>query len=402
MKNTSVRFAFWFIGLILGITFLFRMSNNMVQTTAPLLAHGVLHMSNQEIGLLASIFGVAVVLAAFTVNSWVKLYQIEWAISVGFVLLTLTLPLYGFVTSFWELIIVFGISGFATGIVQPFLPTLITKYSTAAQRDRYLALYTLALSFSLTLGPLLEAFILQINQGDLRITFTLFTLIPLLGILLSGIIVLRGARTLNSGQHVPGSMRNKTSMPMRLSKLVKNRTFMLGFIGNMTYVVPFIVIVAFGGVYAHSQFTANYGTIQLVFAIFFTTSFIARFAIAFFSPITNKNQLLWIAIALTIGGLLLLSLTHTFLLFVVAFALLGVPHGITYPISTMLIAESVVHEDLGFANSLFSSSTGVISVVIPIVVGLITPMLGFRIMFLLVTGSVCLLAMVQYLLFNDN
>lgn len=400
MKNISVRFAFLVIGLTLGLTFLFRMSNNMLQTTAPVLAHDTLHLSNQEVGILAAIFGVTVVLATFTINSWVKLHQIEWAIGIGFLLLAMTLPLYGFVHSLWGLIIIFGISGFASGIVQPFLPTLVTKYSVATKRDRYLALYTLALSFSLTVGPLLEVLILRLDQGNLRNTFTLFTIIPILGILLSGCIILLGHQGLNKGEPAFRAIKGRTPILMRLSRLAKNRTYMLGFISNLTYMIPFIVIVVFSGIYAHTRLSASYGTIQLVFAIFFTASFMARSAIAFFSPITHKNRMLWFSIVLTICGLLLLSISHTLLLFVLALALLGIPHGITYPISTMLIAEGVSRDDLSFANSLFTSSVGVAGVVIPIIVGLLTPAIGFRPVFLLVTGSVCLLAILQYLVFN--
>ncbi len=112
--------------------------------------------------------------------------------------------------------------------------------------------------------------------------------------------------------------------------------------------------------------------------------------------------MLWLAVALTIGAILLLSLTHTFLLFALALALLGVPHGITYPISAMLIAESVVREDLGFANSLFVSVIGTAGILIPIVVGLLMPALDFRTVFLLVAGIVCLLAIVQYLLLSSK
>ncbi len=268
MKNAPVRFALWFVGLILGLTFLFRMSNNMVQTTAPLLGHDVLHMSNQEIGILASTFGGAVVLATFTINSWVRCYQIERAIGIGFVLLALTFPIYAFVNSFWELVIVFGLSGFASGIIQPFLLTLITKYSTVAQRDRSLALYTLALSFSLILGPLLEALVLQRDQDNLRVTFTLFTLIPVLGIILSGISIFEGPRASSISQPIPSPIKNRASIRTRLTDLSKNRTYLVAIIGNMTYVIPFVVIVTFGGVYA----VRNSPSAMVPFSLFLQSS----------------------------------------------------------------------------------------------------------------------------------
>jgi len=114
----------------------------MLQTTTPLLAQNVFHLSTQEIGMLASVFAGSMVLATFIIVSWVQPRSIEYAVLIAFLLLMLALPLYAIANSPWQLDLLQGISGLASGMLQPFLITLITKYSLDEHRERNLALYS--------------------------------------------------------------------------------------------------------------------------------------------------------------------------------------------------------------------------------------------------------------------
>lgn len=142
----------------------------------------------------------------------------------------------------------------------------------------------------------------------------------------------------------------------------------------------------------------GYGIIEIIFAIFFGASFLARCILALKAPIRRKDLALWLGIISTVIELLLLSFSHTLLPFIIGFALLGVPHGILYPTATMIIAEGVDVVNLGFANSILGSSISGAALLTPPLVGLLIPKLGYGIIFLLMAGLVCIFAMLFFLL----
>jgi len=381
------------------LAFLFRISNNMLLTTTPLLVQAKFHVSAQGLGLLACIYFGSMVLVTFVVVSRVRPDMIELVIFLAFLLLAFGLPLYALPASPQQLGVLYGTSGLACGILQPFLITLVTKYSSAKYRERNLALYTLVLSGSLIIGPLIETFVLSVNNDNLREVYLLFTSFPLLGVVLSSVMLRRKQQinprwdeSLHAHAIKPGSLWH------RLNQLAHDRIYLIGFVGNIAYTIPYAIITAFGAVYIYTNFHVGYGTTQLIFAVFFGASFLARCTLALMAPIPRKDLVMWIGIVATLIGLLLLSFSHTLLLFNIGFALLGVPHGILFPTATMIIAENVDVVNLGFANSILGSSISGAAFIVPPLIGLLIPKLGYNIIFLLMAGLVCIFTIVFFLL----
>lgn len=388
------------VGTMMLLAFLFRVSNNMLLTTTPLLLHAKFHVSAQGLGLLASIYFGSMVLATFVVVSRVRPGMIEHVILLAFLLLALGLPLYALPASPQQLGLLYGTSGLACGILQPLLITLVTKYSSATYRERNLALYTLVLSGSLIVGPLIETFVLSVNNDNLREVYLLFTAFPLVGVVLCSVMLRR--RQFQANQRWDESLQAHTiksvSLWHRLNQLAHDRIYLIGFVGNIAYTIPYAIITAFGAVYIYTNFHVGYGITQLIFAVFFGASFLARCMLALMAPIPRKDLVMWIGIVATLIGLLLLGFAHTLLLFIIGFALLGVPHGILFPTATMIIAENVDVVNLGFANSILGSSISGAAFIVPPLVGLLIPKLGYNIIFLLMAGLVCIFTIVFFLL----
>lgn len=388
------------VGMIMLLAFLFRASNNMLLTTTPLLIQATFHMSPQGLGLLASMYFGSMVLATFVVVSRVRPGTIEHVILLAFLFLGLGLPLYALPASPQQLALLYGTSGLACGILQPLLITLVTKYSSDTYRERNLALYTLVLSGSLIVGPLIETFILSVNNDNLREVYLLFTAFPFVGVV-SGSVMLRNRQSQTNrrwNESLQAHTIKSVSLWQKLNQLAHDRIYLISFVGNIAYTIPYAMITAFGAVYIYTNFHVGYGITQLTFAVFFGASFLARCILAWMTPIPRKDLVMWVGIVSTIIGLLLLSFAHSLLPFIIGFALLGVPHGILFPTATMIIAENVDVVNLGFANSILGSSISGAAFIVPPLVGLLIPKLGYSVIFSLMTGLVCLFTIVFFLL----
>jgi len=256
------------------------------------------------------------------------------------------------------------------------------------------------LSGSLIAGPLIETGLLAVDHENLRVVYEMFTCLPVVGMVLCSILLRQGQHQANWRWYE--SLSTDTTKPIslwqRLNHLARDRVYVIGFIGNMAYTIPYAMITAFGAIYIYTSFRVGYGTTQIMFALFFGASFLARCTLTLMTPIARKDLALWLGIISTLVGLFLLGFTHTLLLFMLAFALLGVPHGILYPTAMMLIAEGVEIGNLGFANSILGISISGATFVVPPLVGPLIPRVGYQSIFLLMAGLVCLCAIVFFLL----
>jgi MFS family permease len=162
--------------------------------------------------------------------------------------------------------------------------------------------------------------------------------------------------------------------------------------GQLLYAVPFAVITVFGALMARVAFGATPAMAQLAFTAFFVTSFAARTGVVWRTPIARKLRLLWLSGGLTAVGLILLGFGHGLGLLLVAMSVLGVPHGITFPIALAQAAESSNPAGLARANAGLLAAMGLTSVVAPPIMGGLLPATGYRGMMLLLLIPVGILA----------
>jgi MFS family permease len=90
--------------------------------------------------------------------------------------------------------------------------------------------------------------------------------------------------------------------------------------------------------------------------------------------------------AITITSLFVLSFIPSFYVFVFLMAILGIPHGSIFPISSMLIARGTKPEERSVANSYFMAYNNVLFMIIPVSFGFLSLHLGFQDSFALLGG----------------
>ncbi|MGC8601975.1 MAG: MFS transporter [Thermoprotei archaeon] len=357
--------------LVVLITFALRASNNMMVTTVPLIGRYDFGMGAAEVGLLASSSSLAS-FAATLYNSRLCARKRRFYFITASVAFAITLPLFSFATpvTLWVLYI---IAGFLMGFLMPNIITSAGLYSDPGVRERMLAIYTLALSTSLVFGPSLEGIILL--RFSLKQVFLLF--LPL------ALVVVAVSPTIK----FPESEKNAKADP---KQVIKNPYFLTAVFNNLAYNIPFAMLTAFGGIYARGFFKASYSQVELLFALFFSTSFLVRLLLSL-RRFSRLITITYLSVSLTLVGLMLMVFSPNFLTLALAFLVLGFPHGFTFPVSLIYIGRGFDESSRNAANSLFFSIMTVTGIVVPSGAGIFIDLLGYRMSFAALVMPVAIL-----------
>lgn len=408
-------------GVLLVVTILMRASQNMAMTTFPLVAVDLLHMDTAAVGVIAAVAGGVAVLTMLTVVSRVPPGKALHAVLLAIAVMTLAFPLLAEANGSVTLVLGAMALGVGGGLA---LPTLITAVGELAgeypgARDRPLALFSVALSGSLAIGPFAETAVLHAVHGSVRHAFLWFMTAPMVAvIILLGVIAQGRNRRVTSATPGPGHVRvadrdpeavsgaaerARSSVPIArrrsrrhaIGTVWGDATFRVALFGQLIYAVPFSAVVVFGALLARHDYGASASATQISFGVFFDVSFAVRTLLVWRSPIRRKLTLFGVSALLTPVGIVLLATGSSTLALLIAMGLLGVPHGLTFPLSRGLIAENRSLGQLSVFNANLSASVQVVNLVLPFIFGVGIHALGYRPMFLLLVPPIIAAGLLQ-------
>ncbi len=370
MKNKNNINLLFSIIVIIGTTFFVRSSNNMVGTTLPLLGKYVLYFSQFEIGLLVALLSLSSFLSTVLINA--KLNSRERRFAFIFSLIAYTLTFIGFwdssVFSVW---LFSAASGATLGLIMPNIITSAGLFDDRKIRERVLSLYTITLSLSLVAGPAIESFLLKFLS--LRSVFLAFTFFGILALLFSLFL------------KFPDESRVKEKI-----SVFKNNGFRVALLNILTYNIPFSIIISFLGIYEREYFGIGLSEVSLIFSLFFLSSFSSRLFL-FVRPPQKIALGMIVSISLTILGIILIILSQNILIFAISLIIMGIPHGLAYPLSVITLGRSFEPRHRNLANSYYFSSMMLIGIIVPIAGGFLIDNLGFRFVFMLLLLIIALL-----------
>ncbi len=348
------------IFIILSITFFIRASNNMMMTSVPLLARYDFNFTQEEVGIIAALSSFSTFLTTALLNTRLSSESRRVAFIVSNVIYVLVFV--GFFESTYITVwLLAAVAGAVLGLMMPNVVTAAGLFKNAAVRERVLSLYTVALSLSLVAGPAVESDLLK--YYPLRTVFLMFAAFAVVSALLSPLI------------RFP--LENKVRIR---TKVFSNYGFRSALLNIMAYNVPFSLLVAFAGIYEKDTFSISLSTVTLLFSFFFVASFGSRLFLSF-KPPRNIRLQMTVSMILSIAGILIMVLSTNLYMFIAALLILGVPHGLTYPLSVLSITRSFDPKFRNMANSYFFSVMMMIGVILPFVGGTLIDLYGFRLTF---------------------
>lgn len=361
------------VALVVALTFSVRASNNVLQTTVPLFAKYDLTYTQFEVGLLMATMS-AFALVATLVNSRVGARSRRRLFMLFSAIYAISLLAFAFSNGISILVDV-SLAGAGYGFLFPNIMTSAGLFPDQKLRERIIAVYTLALAVSLIAGPALESLVLA--HFALRSSFLFFTPLGIVVALLSPLARFPeepGKRARDGGG------RSVWSRP----------GFRIGIYTFLVYSMPTAALLTFGGIFAKDAFNAPYWVITLIFAAFFTASFATRLLLSV-RPIGKLLPYVILLMSISLAGLALVSLSSSLLVYIIAFSVLGIPHGLGMPLAMFSISRSFPEEERNRANSYFTSTMMVMQIAMPLIGGLALRYMGFRALILYTTPVVLIL-----------
>jgi len=344
--------------VIIPLTIAVRASNNMLMTTLPLVAKYMFNFNEVEVGIISALTSLSTFIGSGLINSRLRGETRKLAFRISAIAYAILLPLF-YLASPITVWILAGIAGLVLGLLMPNIITYAGLLKDRKQRERVLSIYTLALSASLVIGPAIETWIL--DYFSLPMVFLFFAPFSIL----TGIMSFFVQFPKEDGKSVK-------------VKVFSNPGFITAVINILTYNIVFSILLAFGGIFAKSTFNIPYSMVTAIFSAFFVTSFLARLYLSIM-PAEKLWHFMSMAIGITTLGLIFISVfPSTLPLFVAALLLLGIPHGITYPLSVISISRTFKPEERNAANSTFFAIMMLIGIVTPTVAGFVIQHIGFR------------------------
>jgi len=375
---------------------LFRVTQNMAITSFSLLGKKQLGLGAGTLGILGALSGLVLVVAMVTVAARVPAPRAPAAVVVASLLLAASLVTFADATSLVLFALAIVLLGAAGGLG---LPVLLNAVENAAgeNRQQAAALFSVALSASLAIGPLIETVVLDATSQAVRSPFIVFIALPIVAAVLVFGQSHRASRRANPPAEAASAARSDRATAPQPTQSgspaspdihpVARRTWRQGLVGSregrlaltaqLLYAVPFAGITVFAALVGETVFGASPAETQLGFTGFFVTSLVVRSIVSWRSPVTHKMMLFLLSALLTAVGIVLLGTGHGLGLFFVAMAILGLPHGMTFPLSLALVADSVSGAELPRANANLLAVSNVATIAVPPILGALVPSFGY-------------------------
>ncbi len=351
MRRGGALFGGSVIYLILILTFLARANSSMMQSNNPLYAHS-LGAQLTQVGLTTSVYAVATMIVRFGYSARVNLHDVPRVMTVGFVLLTLSIVGTLLSRNLVEFLGAIALAGISTALVMPHLLSLMGALSAPEEREKNLSYYSLALSTSLVLAPVLGTLIL--THLNLQGLYGLLLVFSIMGL---GVMLINYRKFQNKLQadEKPKSL----NLRLAISDLVRNGTYTRSFASLFLFNLSFASAMSFGGLDVKSHFRLAYSGVELVLTSFFVASLLGRLVVSrFVRKKRLQNKAIWMLWSLGIGGigLGLMGWAPSLIVFLVGFWMLAWPHAVLFPLVAMRIAGSVDRHLLVAANTVAQSS----------------------------------------------
>lgn len=372
------------MALIAALTIAARSVNYMVQSTVPPLARE-LGFTPSLIGALAAVGAAGQLLGSSVINVVFGAPLRRRALTASAVAVPPTL------VGFWLSAHLAGyvvwvatfLSGLSFGVIMPNLINLASARPEHA--ERLLAVYALSLSVSLVVGPAYETAVLaRYGYGEV---FLFFLPLAIALAALSSKVPIMGSKPFDLGAAYRAALSSKGLASAALA--------------ITSYNIPFIALVNYLTIYASEQLGLTRSAAYSLYLPFFAASMSTRLYM-FLRPVKDVHKAFAASVALTLLGLSALYAARDYYLLVAAMALLGVPHGSVFTLSTIMIARTTHLDERNAVNSLFSSYLVVLGMAVPPALGAVAELWGYEAMWLLQAPLVATVSAVFFTLFGKT
>lgn len=352
-------------------------------TTLPLYAIGVLGRTDEEAGLLMTIFLLSAIIVRPFTGKILDVTGKRKMLWIGLVFYLVCTILYYFVQPFGALLVLRFVQGIGFSIITTAAISIAADDVPMARRGAGIGYFNMSQNLAIVLGPMIALYIIQSYSFD--ILFIVMSIIMLVGVLTSAM-----APTGN----VPEKSAVKSKL--KLGDLFEKGAMPVALLGSVI-AFSYASVLSYLSIYAEEKGL-------LVFA----SSFFLVYAVVMLltRPLTGKafdekgpRYVIIPGLIFFIIGLVLLAFMNSAWMFLLAGGVVGFGYGALVPSLQTLTVQSTNHERSGYATATFFTFFDIGIATGSYVLGLVAVYYGYQNVYLL-SGGLLFIVLVGYVFFG--
>ena len=306
-------------------------------STLPLYAKGVLNRTDEEAGLLMTIFLLSAIIVRPFTGKVLDIFGKRKMLWISLLFYLICTILYNFIQPFTGLLVLRFVQGIWFSIATTASGSLAADNVPAKRRGAGLGYYTMSTNLAVVLGPFIALFIMQTYSFD--ILFIVMSVLMVIGVLTS--------LSIPAGE-IPVKDDRKTKLA--LGDLFEKSAMPVALLGSLI-AFSYASVLSYLSIFAQEKNLLAFAS--TFFFVFAAVMLLTR-------PFTGKifdekgpHFILIPGMLLFIIGLIFLAFMDSAALFLVAAAFIGLGYGALVPSLQTLAVQSTKHERSGYATATF-------------------------------------------------
>lgn len=352
-------------------------------TTLPLYAIGLLGRTDEEAGLLMTIFLLsAIIVRPFTgkVLDVVGKRKMLW---IGLVFYLICTILYYFIQPFGALLVLRFAQGVWFSIITTAAISIAADVVPMARKGAGIGYFNMSTNLAVVLGPMIALYIIQSYSFD--ILFIVMSILMVVGVLTSAM-----APTGNIAEK--SSAKNK----LKLGDLFEKGAMPVALLGSVIS-FSYASVLSFLSIYAQEK-----GLLAFASSFFLVYAALMLLTRPLTGRIFDEKGPRYVIIPGFISfiiGLVLLAYMNSIWMFLVAGGFVGFGYGAIVPSLQTLAVQATSHERSGYATATFFTFFDLGIAAGSYVLGLVAVYYGYQNVYLL-AGGIVLIVLVSYIFFG--
>ena len=335
-------------------------------STLPLYAVGVLNRTDEEAGLLMTVFLLAAIIVRPFSGKILDIVGKRKMLWISLVLYLICTVLYYFIQPFEGLLVLRFVQGIWFSIITTSTVSIAADIVPVKRRGAGLGYFTMSTNLAVVLGPLIALFIIQYYSFE--VLFIVMSVLMVIGVLTSlsapvGIV----------------SEKSEVNSKLSIGDLFEKGAIPVALLGSLV-ALSYASVLSFLSIYAQEKgLLAMVSTFYLVFAgvMLLTRPFTGRV----FDEKGSRYVIIPGFIFFAIGLALLANMDSAFS-FLVAGAFVGFGYGALVPSIQTLAVQSTKHSRSGYATATFFTFFDFGLAIGSFVLGLVALHFGYQVVYL--------------------
>lgn len=354
-------------------------------TTLPLYAIGVLNRTDEEAGLLMTVFLLsAIVVRPFT-GKILDIAGKRKMLWIGLALYLICTVLYYFIQPFAGLLVLRFVQGIWFSIITTATLSIAADIVPITRRGAGLGYFSMSTNLAVVLGPLIALAVIQSYSFD--VLFVVLSILMIVGVLTSlsapaGVI----------------PVKNDVKSKLSFGDLFEKRAVPVAFLGSLI-ALSYASVLSYLSIYAQEK-----GLLALASSFFLVFAAVMLLTRPFTGRLFDEKGPQYVIIPGFIFfaiGLVLLANMDSAISFLIAGAFVGFGYGALVPSFQTLAVQSTKHERSGYATATFFTFFDSGLAIGSFVLGLIALHFGYESVYL-VSGALAFAVLILYMVIHRD